>query len=93
MSLDRAVAEALAVEAAPPGPRSTSQRGGPFDDLTPAEVQVLRLLAGGRTTKEIAAELVVAVSTVNRHLTHIYGKLGVRNRAGATASALKLGLA
>jgi DNA-binding NarL/FixJ family response regulator len=53
---------------------------------------VLRLLSGGRTTKEIAAELVVAVSTVDRHLTHIYGKLGVRNRAEATAISLKHGL-
>jgi len=93
MSLDQAVAEALAVEVAPPAPRPDSQGGGPFANLTPAEVQVLRLLAGGRTTKEIAAELVVAVSTVDRHLTHIYGKLGVRNRAEATAFALKHGLA
>ena len=54
---------------------------------------MLRLLAGGRTTKEIAAELVVAVSTVDRHITHIYGKLGVRNRAEATAFALRHGLA
>jgi DNA-binding NarL/FixJ family response regulator len=53
---------------------------------------VLRLLAGGRTTKEIAAALVVSVSTVDRHLTHIYTKAGVRNRAGAAAFALKHGL-
>ena len=93
MSLDQAVAEALAVEVAPPARLPESRAGGPFDELTPAEVQVLRLLAGGRTTKEIAAELVVAVSTVDRHITHIYGKLGVRNRAEATAFALKHGLA
>ena len=54
---------------------------------------MLRLLATGRTTKEIAAELVVAVSTVDRHITHIYEKLGVRNRAEATAFALTHGLA
>jgi DNA-binding NarL/FixJ family response regulator len=92
MSLDQAVGEALAIEVAPPAPRLDAPSGGPFDDLTPAEMQVLRLLAGGRTTKEIAAELVVAVSTVDRHITHIYSKLGVRNRAEATAFALKHGL-
>ena len=93
MSLDQAVAEALAVEVAPPAPQPDTPRGGPFDHLTPAEVQVLRLLAAGRTTKEIAAALVVAVSTVDRHITHIYAKLGARNRAEATAFALKHGLA
>ena len=69
-----------------------AQGAGPFADLTAAEVQILRLLAGGRTTREIAAELVVAVSTVDRHITHIYEKLGVRNRAAATAFALTNGL-
>jgi len=93
MSLDQAIAEALAVGATPPPPvRPDSPRGGPLANLTPAEIQVLRLLAGGRTTKEIAAELVVSVSTVDRHLTHIYTKLGVRNRVEATAFALKQGL-
>ena len=53
---------------------------------------MLRLLAGGRTTKEIAAALVVSVSTVDRHITHIYAKAGVRGRAAATAFALKHGL-
>ena len=93
MSLDQAVVEALAVEPGAPAPRAESVGGGPFGELTPAEVEVLRLVAGGRTTKEIAAELVVAVSTVDRHITHVYGKLGVRNRAEATAFAFKHGLA
>ena len=60
--------------------------------LTPTELQVLRQLIGGSTTKEIAAELVVAISTVDRHITHIYAKLGARNRAEAAAIALKTGL-
>jgi DNA-binding NarL/FixJ family response regulator len=53
---------------------------------------VLRLLASGRTTKEIAGELIVAVSTADRHITHIYNKLSVHNRAEATALASKHGL-
>jgi predicted ATPase/DNA-binding CsgD family transcriptional regulator len=92
MSLDEGIAEAFAVEvdasAASPARGPSSRVDGPFRVLTATEVEVLRLLAGGRTTKEIAGELVVAVSTVDRHITHIYGKLGVRNRAEATALAL-----
>jgi hypothetical protein len=44
---------------------------------------VLRLLARGRTRKEIAAELVIATSTADRHINHICDKLGVRNRVEA----------
>jgi non-specific serine/threonine protein kinase len=96
MSLDEAVAEALAVDVAPPTapparPPALQGRGS-VADLTAAEARVLRLLAAGRTTKEIAAELSVAVSTVDRHITHIYQKLGARNRAEATAVALRHGL-
>jgi non-specific serine/threonine protein kinase len=96
LSLEESLAEALAVQVAsppaPPGPVAAPPGGDPLAGLTPAEMEVLRRLAGGRTTKEIAAELVVAVSTVERHITHIYGKLGVRNRAEATAVALRHGL-
>jgi non-specific serine/threonine protein kinase len=60
--------------------------------LTAAEVQVLRRVAGGWTTAQIAAELVVAVSTVDRHLTHIYQKIGRRGRVAAAAFALEHGL-
>jgi non-specific serine/threonine protein kinase len=96
MTLDEAIAEALAVEVAPqaeaPATAPDSQGGAPAAGLTATEAQILRLLAGGHTTKEIAGELVVAVSTVDRHITHIYQKLGVRNRAAATALALKRGM-
>jgi non-specific serine/threonine protein kinase len=93
LSPEDAVAEALAVEAEPPVSEAPRRSGAPLAGLTPTEIQVLRLLADGWTTKEIAADLVVAVSTVDRHITHIYGKLGVRNRAEATAFALKHTLA
>jgi len=91
MSLEAAVAEALAVDIAPVTPAGQA-KATVFGNLTPTELQVLRQLVRGSTTKEIAAELVVAISTVDRHITHIYTKLGARNRAEATAMALKTGL-
>ena len=96
MSVDEAVAEALNVEVAPAPMQGTDGRGrggdGPLGGLTATELQVLRLLASGRTTKEIAGELIVAVSTADRHITHIYNKLHVHNRAEATALAVKHGV-
>jgi DNA-binding CsgD family transcriptional regulator len=61
--------------------------------LTPRELEVLRLIAAGHSTKAMAALLVVSVPTVERHITHIYEKLGVSGRAEATAFALRQGLA
>jgi non-specific serine/threonine protein kinase len=85
MSLDAIIAEALAIEVAPRGPYPAQ--------LTAAEVEVLRRLASGCSTRQIAAELVIAISTVDRHITHIYEKIGRRGRAFATAFALEHGLA
>lgn len=59
------------------------------DALTPREAEVLRLVAAGRTNKEIAAELVVSVHTIERHLANAYRKISVRNRADATAYVLR----
>ena len=53
---------------------------------------VLRLLAAGRTSNEIATALVVSVPTVARHIANIYDKIGVRGRAAAATYALKHGL-
>jgi LuxR family transcriptional regulator, maltose regulon positive regulatory protein len=53
---------------------------------------VLRLLAEGRRSQEIAKELVVTLHTVKKHLTHILGKLGATNRAQAVAHARQLGM-
>jgi DNA-binding NarL/FixJ family response regulator len=61
--------------------------------LTPREVEVLRLIAAGKSTKEIATTLVISNPTVERHITHIYEKIGARSRAEATAYALRHGLA
>lgn len=59
------------------------------DRLTRREVQVLRQVAAGSTNKEIAADLSVAVSTVERHLVNLYTKIGARGRADAIAYALR----
>ena len=53
--------------------------------LTPRELEVLRLVAAGRTNKAIASELVLSERTVERHVSNILAKLGVSSRAGATA--------
>jgi DNA-binding CsgD family transcriptional regulator len=55
--------------------------------LTARELQVLRLLATGKTNRAIAADLVIAEKTVDRHVTNIFTKLGISSRAAATAYA------
>ena len=60
--------------------------------LTPREVEVLVLLARGRSNKEIAAELFVTPKTVSNHVEHIYTKIGVSSRAAATLFATQHGL-
>lgn len=60
--------------------------------LTEREVDVLRLIARGRSNKEVAAALGIAPKTVGRHVEHIYAKAGVRTRAGATLFAMESGL-
>ena len=84
MSTDAAVVEALAVEVGQPAHYPAG--------LTAAEVKVLRRLASGCTSRQIADDLVIAVTTVDRHITHIYEKIGRRGRAAATAFALEHGL-
>lgn len=59
------------------------------DGLTPREAEILRYLAAGRTNKQIAAELVISVHTVERHIQNAYRKVGASNRAEATAYAIR----
>jgi ATP/maltotriose-dependent transcriptional regulator MalT len=65
--------------------------GGDADThgLSRRELEVLRLVAAGRTNRQIAAELVVSEHTVARHLQNIFGKLGVSTRTAATAFAFE----
>jgi DNA-binding CsgD family transcriptional regulator len=72
---EQAVAKSSTIDANPEG-------------LTPREVEVLRLLADGQTNREIAAELVLSERTVQRHISNVYTKIDVRNRAEATSYAL-----
>lgn len=60
--------------------------------LTMRELTVLRLLADGKTNKEIGAALSIAESTVKVHLSHLFEKLGVSNRTEAIAAAARRGL-
>lgn len=62
------------------------------EPLTEREMEVLVCLARGMTNSEIADQLVVAVSTVKRHINHVFAKLSVTSRAKAIIEARKLGL-
>jgi len=57
--------------------------------LSARQVEVLKLLAEGRTTREISERLVLSERTVERHIADVYNKIGARNRAEATAYALR----
>ena len=63
-----------------------------IEPLSERELEVLRLIAAGLSNREIAQELVVAVSTVKSHINHIYGKLAVTSRTQAVAKAQALDL-
>jgi DNA-binding NarL/FixJ family response regulator len=62
------------------------------DPLTERETEILRLLAGGYSNKEIANSLRVAEGTVKNHVSNILSKLGVRDRTRAVLKALELGI-
>jgi LuxR family maltose regulon positive regulatory protein len=65
---------------------------GLIEPLTGRELEVLRLLAAGRSNQRIAHDLFVALDTVKKHVTHVLAKLGAANRTEAVARARQLGL-
>ena len=69
-----------------PGP------SGIIEPLTSRELEVLRMLATGRSNQAIAGELVVTLDTVKKHVGHVLGKLGAANRTEAVARARELSL-
>jgi non-specific serine/threonine protein kinase len=81
MSPDDAAAYALGLEPPP----SARARGDRSSLLTPREQEVARLIAEGRTNREIAASLVIAEPTAERHVANIFNKLGVHSRAEVAA--------
>jgi DNA-binding NarL/FixJ family response regulator len=64
----------------------------PEDPLTPREQEVVKLIAEGHTSEEIAATLVISKKTVERHRANILEKLGMRNRVELTRYAIRRGL-
>lgn len=66
--------------------------GSLVEPLTARELEILELLRGNLSDKEIARELIISLATVQRHTANIYGKLGVHRRSDAVAEAEALGL-
>jgi len=88
-ALLRACGQARAV---PPQRRAAAAPPGLPDPLTDRELEVLRLLAAGSPNQRIARDLVVALDTVKKHVTHVLAKLGAANRTEAVARARDRGL-
>ena len=72
--------------------RARSGETAPEDPLTPRELEVVKLIAEGHTSDEIADALVISRKTVDHHRCHILGKLGMRNGAELTRYAIRRGL-
>jgi DNA-binding NarL/FixJ family response regulator len=64
----------------------------PQDPLTARELEVVKLIAEGHTSEEIATELVLSKKTVERHRANVLDKLGMRNRVDLTRYAIRRGL-
>jgi LuxR family maltose regulon positive regulatory protein len=73
-------------------PAHPSRASGLVEPLTERELEVLRLVAAGRSNRQIAGELYLALGTVKTHVHAISGKLGAANRVEAIARARELGL-
>jgi DNA-binding NarL/FixJ family response regulator len=85
----RALEEELRADGTTKGrARGSRQRQWP-SGLTSREVELLRLLAGGLSRREVATQLFLSEHTVRHHLEHIYDKIGVRTRVAATLFAVE----
>ncbi len=76
----------------PEHPAGAPDDGSPPEPLSDRELEVLRLVASGKTNAEVARELFVAVGTVKAHANNIYRKLDASNRAEAVSKARNMGL-
>jgi DNA-binding NarL/FixJ family response regulator len=84
--LDQQAVDAVLAAA---GHRARAARRTWPSGLSDREVEVLRLVARGRSTREIARELVISPKTADHHVQHIYSKIAVSTRASATLFALE----
>jgi len=84
-SIESFLAEAASLQARPEGSATSL--------LSPREIEVLRLVAAGKSNQQIASELVIALNTVNRHVSNVYAKTGAASRAEAIVYAHRHGLA
>ena len=78
-----------------PGWRRAARRGpvaAPREQLSEAELRVVRYLPSNLTASEMASELIVSANTVRTHMRHIYAKLDAHSRSEAVARARELGL-
>jgi DNA-binding CsgD family transcriptional regulator len=73
-------ADQAGAELAATGETARRRDASTLDELTPQEVQIARLLAGGKTTREAAAAVFLSPKTVEYHLRHIYRKLDIHSR-------------
>lgn len=93
LELEAALADFVRLGARPDVARVERLLGGTGHDaghgLSPRELEVLRLLAAGKSNREIAGALVISEHTVARHVQNIFGKLRISSRAAATAFAFE----
>lgn len=79
--------------AIPPPRKPRTGAVDPFGQLTPRELEVLRLIARGLTNQEIARELVISHHTVKNHVSSIYRKVGSDDRTRVALMAIRAGVA
>jgi DNA-binding NarL/FixJ family response regulator len=72
--------------------RARTGEATPNDPLTPRELEVVKLIAEGHTSEEIAGQLFISKKTVDRHRANVLEKLGMRNRVQLTRYAIRRGL-
>jgi DNA-binding NarL/FixJ family response regulator len=90
--LQPSVASRVVAEFARLSERSPDSSQALVDPLSTRELEILRLLAGGATNREIALQLFIAEGTVKNHVTNIFSKLDVTDRTRAAIKARELGL-
>ena len=91
--VQRLLAAFPALEAAASSRGKTSKvQGALVEPLSERELEVLRLVAAGRSNRDIAEELCLAIGTVKKHIYNIYGKLNAKRRTEAVTRARELGL-